>query len=535
LNSLPARARGLGIAAAIALVAVAMQGVRLPAVLDGPNLPGALGSWIPQHCALNAGCVQHWNLAVFGLIVFAIGALANGRTMGLFATAGGAVSPLAVALVVDPLGASASVGVLLAALAAIDVARLSAYPTVARCALAIGLALVDPAFVPVAVAYGAFGGIAPVACAIVAAAVRLLLVHPALDALAAPATLVAFGACLFIGGPLLMLAVRYRMLNWLADGGRALGRTGVLAIALLLGALVSTSGDTAPYWLAAEAALLAGLVASLRAEAGKALERATIGMAIVFVAQFGLFIQHHTDVTTAAIAYRGDDLRGMLASTPQPACVAADAIAQRYVLASGAFLKLYPPKIAPDMVADPAACLDMPESTLVVTMKNLAVNDWGHALPLMQAFRDAENVDGVLQIEGGAVTPGTHVVTPTGRGAFGNQIDTPLGRVGDFTIVSGFAYAPACVPIAPNSHLTFATASVPGTPPLDIRITARTGSGSKELLHTTFPAAPLDGPYVWYRYAMPVPVADCATITFAVEKPGPGALNWITFAGASIR
>jgi hypothetical protein len=549
LNSGLGRLRGIGIAAAIAIVAAAIQGVRLPAVLDGPTFPVALGSAsdphllvrfldssLLQHCALSAPCIHGLNLTIFALSIFVIGAFASTRGLGLLATAILAMSPLAVAAIVDPLGASLSLGLVLVTMAAIDVAGVRTFATVPRCALAIALALVDPALAPVAIAYGAFGGFVPLACALAASGIRFFLQHPILDPLAAPATLVAFGFCTFVGGPLLMLAVRHRAFRWLDDDGTALLRAGALAAAALAGGLFAGSGDVAPYWLDGEAAVLVGLVAGLSPAIGpKAFERATIAFMGLLVLQFGLFIQHHGDVTTAAIAFRGDDLRGMLAASPESACVASDAVADRYTLAGGAFLHLYPPLVAPKMVRDPAACMTMPDSTTVVTMTGLAVNNWGNAVPLMKAYRDASDPAGTLQIEGGAVTPATKANTPTGRGEFGNEIDTPLGHVGDFTIVTGYAYAPQCLPVTSGKRLRFSAASIPGTPALRIRISATSGGVTHELLNAPFAASKRDAPYEWHRYELPVAPSDCASFTLAVAKMGAASTFWVTFAGASIR
>jgi hypothetical protein len=549
LNSVLERLRGVGTAAGIALAAAAIQGLRLPAVLDGPGLEavtgrapdphlpaGLLDGWIATHCALSAPCVQHANLAIFAALVFLVAALAGRSLLGLLATAVIAISPLASALVVDPLGAAASIGVALVALGAIDVAGTVRYPLAARCLLAIAIALADPALVPAALAYGAFGGLVPLACAIAASAARFFIYRPVVDPLAAPATLVAFGFCLFVGGPLLMLAVRHRAFRVLDRDGHALLRTAGLAIAALAGGVLAPSGDVAPYWLAAEAALLAGLVASLPFVPGsRAFERSAYALGGLLAVQFVLFIQYHQDVTTAAIAYRGDDLRGMLAASDRPACVADDEIARRYVLANGAFLRLYPPHVAPVTTADPATCLTMPDATAVVTMAGLAVHDWGGAVPLMKAYRDAADPDGTLQIEGGAVTPATHANTPTGRGSFGNQIDTPLGHVGDFTILSGYTYVPACVPVGAVKHLVFAAASIPGTPPLRLRVDATSAGSKRAVLDATFPSSPADAPYRWIRYDVPLAPSDCASLAFSVANEAHRTGDWLTIAGAAIR
>ncbi len=544
LNKALALLRGVGIAAAIAAIAAAIQGVRLPAVLDGPTLRVAMGSATDPHfltgfvngailhqCALAAPCVQHWNLGFFAVVIFALGLLASGRALAQAAVAIVAISPLAVAAIADPLGASLSIGLLLTALAGIDIARLRPLPMVGRCALAIALALADPALTPLAIAYGAFGGAIPLGCAALASLLHLLM-QPAIDPIAGPATLVAFGACLFIGGPLLILAVRFRAFKRLDDDGRALLRAATLAVAAIAGGLFSASGDPAIYWLGAEAVLLAGLVASLGAQRGKVPERTGIAFAVLVVVQFVLFVQHHGDVTTAAIAYRGDDLRGMIADAPGRTCVTADATATRYVLAGGAFLERYPVRRTPTMLADPAGCIRMPNDTTVVTMRDLAVNNWGQAVPLLQAYRDASDPAGVLQIEGGSVSPGTTVNTPTGRGAFGNEVDTPLGHVGDFTVLSGFAYTPACVPVRSGQHLNFSAASIPGTPDLRLRVTA-SGTGAP-LLNSTFPASAPNRPYRWIRYSVPLAASDCTTFTFAMN-PGSREKYWLTFAGAAVR
>lgn len=539
--------RGTGLAAVIALIAALMQGVRLPGVLDGPNLNVALGSardphlltgWLDgamlHHCMPSAPCVQHANLLIFALAVFCIGVICARRPLALAATAILAISPLGAALVTEPLGASVTIGVLLTVGAAIEIAGFARYSVAFRCVLAVASVAQGPAFLPVALVYAALGGLIPLGFAVIAGALIFLWNPPAIDPLAGPATLVAFGACLFIGGPILLLLRRYGALSLLADDGRAFARSLALAFAAVVGGLFSGSGDTAPFWLCAEAALLAGLVASVRAIPGtKAFERTALFFAALGVVQFGLFIHGHSSVTSAAIAYRGDDLRGMLAATSERACVIKDAVAERYVLADGAFLRTYPPKITPKITGSGDGCLGLPESTTVIAMTALAVHDWGIAIPLMQAYRDASDPSGVLQIEGGAVSPSIPAKTPTGRGAFGNQIDTPLGHTVDFTILTGYSYTPKCLKVEPKQRLVFSAATVPGSPPVKFSVSVTTPDGGKKLLRETFPASDATAPYMWRRFVLPVPPADCASFTFALQKGSTS--NWMTFAGASIR
>src|SRR6185503_13299182 len=163
----------------------------------------------------------------------------------------------------------------------------------------------------------------PFVCALAASAFRFFLQHPAVDSLAGPAILVAFGLCLFIGGPLLMLAVRYRAFRRLVDDGRALLRAVAFALAVLGGGLLSTSGDVAFSWLAAEAAILVGLVESVRVgRSATAFWVAAIPFSAALAVQLVLLFQYHSAITTVAIANRGDDLRGMLASSQKSACLA---------------------------------------------------------------------------------------------------------------------------------------------------------------------------------------------------------------------
>lgn len=548
MNSIAGRARDVAAAVGIGAVAAIVQSVRLPAVLDGATLGVALGKATDPHlltgfldravvesCRMAAPCVQHANALVFAAAVAVAAFLVARRPFGLVAVAIAAISPLAVAAITDPLGASASVGLLLAALAAFATVGPRTPHVALRGALAIGLALADPTLVPYALAYGAFAGIIPLACAVAGTAIRIFAVPLAIDPLAGPATLVAFGACLFVGGPLLMLAVRYGAFRSLEESGRIALRGAALAAAALAGGLFAASGDVAVSWLVAEIALIAGIVCSVRTpRAGASSERAGIAAGALLIVQFVLFLHAHRDVTTSAIAYRGDDLRGMIAGAPARTCVAADATARRYVLASGDFLALYPPPREPAIQDDPAGCLGEPVSTTIVTMAGLAVNDWGLAVPLMQAYRDASDPSGVLQIEGGTVSPRTKVATPTGRGAFGNDIDTPLGVVGDFTVLTGFTYAPSCLRVGDGARLRFSAASVPGSPAIPLTIVARNGAATKTLLSTIFPASPANKPYRWLRYALPVPPADCTTFAFALKGAANGR-TWLTFAGASVR
>jgi hypothetical protein len=548
LNSALVRVRGIGIAAVIAVLAAFLQSVRLPAILNGPDLKVTLGvardphlltgwlsSALAQHCAFDSACVQHGNLWIFALVLFAIGAALALRPLSLACVAIVSISPMAAALIVDPLGLGLDIDVLLVVVAAIGLVGVRTYPVAARCALAAALALQDPALIPASLVYGSFGGIAPLSCAIIVGAIRLFVERPSLDQIAGPATVVVFGACLFVGGPLLMLMHRYAVFSRLPDKGHALLRTSILAIAALLGGGFSTSGDTAPYWLAGEAALLVGLLISLRTGASaKVTERSILAISALVVIQFALFLLYHGDTTTAQIAYRGNDLLGMLAASSKQTCVARDEVATRYILADGFFLHLYPPRIAPRLVDSAANCVSMSDSTPVVTITGLTVNNWGRAIPLMQSYLDAKNPAGFLQIEGGAVSPATRINTPTGRGAFGNQMDTPLGHVGDFTIISGYIYTPKCVLVNPGEHLAFSAASIPGTPALQVRVTESFAKRSRTILQQLFPASDANAPYEWRRFSVPVLSADCAEFNFSVIA-GPQDRYWLTFAGALIR
>jgi hypothetical protein len=233
------------------------------------------------------------------------------------------------------------------------------------------------------------------------------------------------------------------------------------------------------------------------------------------------------------MARRGGDVRLMMASYPGGSCIATDKIGRHYVLADGAFLHAYGAGVTGKIVDDPVDCFSAPESSGIGTIRNLTVTNWGRALPLMRVYNEARKSANVLQIEGGKVSPSTHANTPTGRGAFGNSVDTPLGEVGDFTVLSGYEYMPTCMSVEPGSRLTFAVSTLVGSAATAFQV-RDSGEPHGDLIEATVPASSRRDTPTWYHYSVPVPPSACATISFYVKR-APNVSNCMTFAGASIR
>lgn len=533
--------RDVATAAAVAIFGAAIQSVGLPQRLGGPNAGAAIGAvsdphllsgWmadaIARHCSSSAACVHGYGLAVWAAVLFVLAMAVRARSV--FAIAILAASPLAAQIVVDAFGSSAAIALLFVAVAALDACGTLRLPPAGRCIVAGALGLLGPEFAPVALVYGILSGWTVLAFAAAASAVGVGWRRPAPDMLATPAVLVATGASLFIGGPLLLLGRRYGIFDRLPDGGRIALRAGALAAASLVGGVFATSGDIAQAILCCEAIALIGIAQTLRRYADSS-HASAISFALL-AGQVMLFAFFHQSATSVVVAERGGDVLSAIAGARGIACVAADEIGSHYVLADGALLRLYPPRVSPRVVGPPDDCSSLSRDATIVSLAGLNVTDWGRVLPLMEAYVDAKAAKTVLLTEGGTVTPHTRAQTPTGRGAFGNQIDSPLGRVGDFTVVSGFTYAPPCVRTVAGDRLTFSAASIPGTPSMRMEI-ASTGS-KRALLDTTFPASPPGSTYVWRRFSIPLSPATCTALQFRVGG-SPGLQHWLTFAGAVVR
>lgn len=530
--SQPSIASGLGIAFAIALAAAGVQSLGLPPILGGPHLEGMLAGTAPlAHCGTSAQCVHLYNALFSFVAIFAFAALVWRAPLLQAGVALVAISPLWTAAIVDPYGLVAIVAVALIALAAIEtVASIPVAPAL-QATLAAALAATDASAMPAALAYGALRGRLPFLAAVCVCAIRIWIAHPSVDALAAPATIVILGAAFFVGGPI-ALATRRILRNAPAAGGR-LAACCLLAFAAVGGGIFASSGDPGASWLAAEIALLVGVFDALRSLRP---ERSYWIVAALLVVQFGLFIQTHRGSAAAAMALRGDDLRGMLAHAPAGTCISANDIAKHYILVDGAFLRAYPNKTAPAIFSSATACEHAANGTTVVTMRDLDVHDWGIAVPLLQAFADTRDPAGVLQIDGTDIRPGTAADTPTGKGAFGNLFDTPLGPVGDFTVLSGYSYAPPCIAVRRGQRLVFAAATIPGSPALAFRVASSAPDGVAADFSGSLPPSGVQDPYVWKRFeSLPLPASACRRFTFDVPTAGGPKGRWLTIAGAAVR
>jgi hypothetical protein len=565
LNKIDDGAPWLAGAAGLTLVVAVADGLRLPPVLSGPNLRVALGNTpdphlltaaierlLMQHCALNAPCVHYWNVAVLALAVLIAGGLAvfaartNVRGIALLATGAVALSPLVAPLALDPLGIGMTVTVALVALAAIDATGIVAFPTVVRCVLGAAIALQDPLLAPAALVYAAIAAVrarsiaryAPLACAVIAIGLRLpTILHSALDPLAGPPTIVIIGVCLFVLGPLVIVLVRRDALA--AIGAQASTLTPGLALgaAAFLGGAFCTTGDPAPYWLAGEVAIVVALYKPALAHTSepKRLTRLLVLFGVAFALQFWTFAEHHGDNTSVILAHQSDTLRSFLNQGSNDRCVVTDVPGRHYILVDGWFVHTYGARAKARVVDDAKNCLDLPGTATLASIDGLYVTDLGASMALLHAQQGAASGT-VLAIQDGDVSPKTIVKTPTGTGEFGNNLATPLGPLGDFTVLSGFRYTPRCVRVRASEHLTFVVSAIPGSPNLGLSVSVRKGNVTRALYDRVL-VSPLAGaPYAWQRVSIPLEPSACAAFTFAVAQPGDAKFHyWVTFAGATVR
>lgn len=565
MNKVAERAGWMVGAVAVGLASAISQVAHLPDVLSGPNVQVALGSqpdphlitaWadrlLLQSCGLDGGCVHHWNATVFGLLMIVAGLVAvwttreSARAIALLIAGTVGFSVLAGPLVVDPLGMAMTVSVALVVLAAIDATGLVAFPVVARCLLAIAIVAQDPLLAPAALAYGGLcaarsaRGIAryayaPLLCAVLAAMSRLpAILHVRFDLLSGPATIVVAGVALFVVGPLLIVLAKHRA--FAAVGARApvLGAGAILAASAVVGGAFAANGDPAPYWLAGESAIAIALFAPV--STGSLAPERLRNLLLLFIIGFGLqfwgLAAQHGSNTSVLIANQSAGLKGIFDRSEATRCVVSDAIGRRYLLADGAFALASGGNSETRFVDSAQNCFALPDSTRVATIDGLYVTNYGATLPL---WRDARDTTGTqLAIVGGTISPNTPENTPSGHGAFGNGVATPLGVVGDFTVLSSFAYTPPCVPVRRHGHLTFEVTSVPGSPRL---VFAIRDTGSVHALYRgVTPASSSDAPYFWHHISIELPGSKCSALTFSVLQPADGASRyWMTFAGAMVR
>ena len=559
-----ALATSVGFAAYVFALAVGLQ--RLPGVLAGANLrvltgrladPHVLTGWFwPAYVAARHAPhgVFSANAAAFAIAVAVVAFAAarlRGPLAGALAGSALAVSPLANAIFADPLGAEGALALALFFVLAADAVDAIALPAAVRAALVAALVLQDPLYAPAALLYaaivllsgrGAFA-LLPVAGAAAACALRIAFRAgfggapgaPAVDALAAPPSLIAIGVLLFGALPLALFGVRRGVFT---RAGFIAGRTGAalaLCAAALAAAIFSWTGDPSGYWLAAQGALLLGLCAAAPAATRASAIAAGIAGALVIAELFAGARAAHLIPSVTIARQSLETAAAVKAARNSPVCVVADNPAQTHVLADGAFFDRFTsPGAKIRSAGSIRECPPAPAQHLV-TLDRSGVTDWeGSGLTLARLTAAENRARFVLTDSAGDVFPKTRVNLPGGHGAFGNTEPTAVGGVTTMTVVAGFQYTYPCVDTAPSGTLEFVAANpIAEGDPAQLSVVVKSPGGApRTVLRTIFRGHPQGRKPLWRAYRIRLGAPErCLAVTFKTEAPGGQQTGaWVTFA-----
>ncbi len=310
--------------------------------------------------------------------------------------------------------------------------------------------------------------------------------------------------------------------------------------------MFSVTGDPSLYWLCGEAALVVGLVSSGLLNEERSRGVLTVALLCILVAQLALFVRFRNDLPAVAFTRADGVLRGTLATDAAgetPLCMVVDNSGTQHVLANGAFFTLNPATTPFRVVSNASDCLDAARGTDLVIIENMMATDWGPGgIELARSAQIASEAPYVLPVESGIVTPHTHAGTPTGFGAFGNMTDTPVGAVGDFTVLSGFSYRFNCVPR--GNWLAFAIAAIPHAA-FTYEVLVDSGGGPRPINTQSLPSSPgsesppAGTPYeatqAWQLHIVALPSTPaCRSIIFSVPARSGVPGTWVTVVGASL-
>ncbi len=553
------------IAILFALTLLPLGGAHL-AVLAGARMdPHLLTGWLWKAAlgrpSIHGFPARVWSALALALAIFPVVTVLRRRQMGFVAMLCGLIlasSPLAFGVLLDPLGGEDFVSLALVAVMALDIAGLWKVPSTVRCALAAGLVLQDAWLAPAALLYPLLAGgsyrriLAQIASVAGGVALRALVApstlpsrHIAIDSIAGPETVIAMGCVLFAVAPLVLFGMRRRATAVVALSGGPFLRVITFGAAAASMGMFSAAGDPSPYWLCGETAFAIGLVGSALDQRRRAI--LTVALLGILAAQAGLFVQYRDDLPAVALTQASGVLRSVLAAnavSSTPICMVVDRSGEQHVLASGAFFALDPAVTPLRVVSDAKDCLDAAKGTDLVIIQNMLATDWGPGgIELARSAQIASEAPYVLPVKNGIVSPRTHANTPYGLGAFGDVVDTPIGAVGDFTVVSGFSYRFACPPH--GNRLSFAVAGIAHTA-FAYEIFVDNGSRLRRIVAGSSPAsrsvasnAPTGTPYqatqAWRLQVGVLPETRlCRSIIFSVlSQPGVPD-TWVTFAGASV-
>jgi hypothetical protein len=529
---------------------------------DPHLLTGALWHSIASSCSLSTHCIGAWNVAAFAAICALVAYLAGqakNEQPALTAGLCGAIvatSPLAAALVVHPLGTEEFVTIALFTGIAAGFARLwNPHPWI-RLLLAVALVLQDPLFVPAGLLYTVMDRrrIATqawsAAIVLVSFGLRIAvgsppafsLSHPALDAWAAPLTIVVLGIAIFIVLPfVLWLLVRN------IDRAAGVERRDFLAPAVLgftaaAASIISwNGGDPSAYWLAAEISVILGFAAAVR-DAGLVARciGAVLG-ALAILAQLYEYPRAAAALPDVAISRESAELWSGLRSAQASrtfVCVTGDDRARAAVLGNGSFVRVYQLPASQLLVTAVTGCLKTaPTGSRIVALGYPRPPELNFALA--QAANAVSHSKYVLAARNGTVYPTTPVAMPGGHGAFRSILQSPLGPVPSFTVAALFSYTFHCVRIPKSEVLSFAVANplagIPDAALTRFSILSEESGRKKLLFSRDLPPTPGVQSPDWKFYRVPVGPARCETFTFKVmslSSVGIGA--WTSFAGVTI-
>jgi len=562
---------GLAIGAVIAMVAVAVQGFRLPGMIAGRHLavlaglepdPHLLTGWVDyaigRACSVASPCtyLPHLICLALGTLLLtylAVKVAPRWSPLRLTVVVGIlALSPFVSGPVIDPIGVGSFVTIVIFVLAAGDTAELYSFRPALRCFVALALSLQDPLLAPAAILYPliAAGSLrrtsawAASIAGVVGFATHAFATHQPLfaafsrgiDPIAGPIGIIAIGILAFIAAPIYSQVSRSRAFEAFDLRRKPVRRTILLGIVALGAGLFSESGDPTPYWLSFEAALT---ICILPVVSGRLSRRSAANGILVAALALELFavVAYERYIPSRVIAFESVGLRDILRNARAPICLASDDSGQSHVLADGAFLQLFAGTSGTISHNDVLKCLPrLPEDAEVATIHGLDVERWGEVLAVIRAARGREAARYQFVDRDGSVDPRTSAKTPNGLGAFGNILRSPVGPIDDITILSGYRFTFACRAIPRGTHISFAAATIAGSPTMHFNVAAGTGRnreaiGSGDVERQT--SSPLPA---WRYFSFPVPNGSCMTVDIEVTSPTDGASGrWMTFAAMALK
>lgn len=556
---LPAATAGvLGLAAAIALPLFTFKtisGVNLAVTAGFARDPHLLTAsvWAPvmHACALSQACIQRWNegliLALIALCVW-LAARLRGEPAAIAAGVLIATSPLCFALLLDPLGGEVACGLMLFAVAAADLSGALHLRPVWRAAIAAAIVLQDPLYVA-AVAFYAIHGVRsraaqtnlPVIAVIAALAATLFargrVQTPfALDAQAAPFTFIVLAVLFFVIVPALIYAGKRGFFTPVSPAGGGFAGVLILALTAAAAGAASPTGDPAPYFLAAQIALIFGALAAVRNvwRSSSATLAVTLFLAAAQLVLALRFVNHEPSV---ALARSSDALRAALSERRQ-VCMVIPPGEEPHVLAGGAFLQAYGTRGTP--VRKTGAVLDCvrgnaPETHLLVIAGD-AFSDYGTpGFALAKAAAGADSAVSVLK-RAGRVSPDRAVPLPGGHGAFVTMIRTPLHDAAELIATAGFSDDFPCPNVARSSRLSFAAANPnPGGAPVRFTVIQHAGRTRSVLIARDLPRPSTQADPAWKFYSVPLAAGACTSIEFAAAaRTSDGVAAWAAFVAPSV-